>query len=259
MGNLFAELQMLSRKNHVSEVEEARKKLNDIVSYFKRRPDYLELVTLFADKVRNLEVSTLLGADSFMVQDVLSTDIPQELRHDSYGFCRGSTVIFDGRYVYPVKDVHGDVMGFCGYDMFSDTKYLDSKNYGYVAKRYSVWGMESMQEYYTSTEPVFFVEGIVCALYLRQCGLQSLALLGSMPSRYVVEIIRRFGMRAVVVIDSDDAGLQCRKYLKRVIPNLRVLQSSVAKDIDDSRKVEPSFAEELRKLSNPFYRSPLFY
>ena len=40
------------------------------------------------------------------------------------------------------------------YDKFEDAKYLDSKNHGYVAKRYSMWGMERIKEYYTSTEPV---------------------------------------------------------------------------------------------------------
>ncbi len=259
MSNIFADLQRLSMKQSMTDVTSARKSLNAIVNYFKHRPDYMELVTVFADKVRNLNVSTLLGADSFMVQDLLVTDIPESLRHDSYGFCHGSSLVFDGRYVYPVKDVMGDVMGFCGYDAFSDTKYLDSRNYGYVAKTYSLWGMERMREYYNSTDPVFFVEGIVCALYLRQCGLQSLAFLGSMPSRYVIEIMRRFGTRAITVIDSDEAGLACRKYLHRALPSLRVVQSAVAKDIDDSRKVVPEFADELHKLTNPFYRSDLFY
>lgn len=259
MGNLFAELQQLSMQQQFTKVETARQQLNKIVKFFKTRSDYMDLVTVFANQVRNLEVSTLLGADSFMVQDILSTDLPEELRHDAYGFCRGSTLIFDGRYVYPVKDVRGDVMGFCGYDKFSDTKYLDSKNYGYVAKQYSLWGMECMSVYYRSSEPVYFVEGIVCALYLRQCGMQSLAYLGSMPSKYVIEIMRRLGMRAVVIIDSDEAGLHCRKYLHRVLPSIRILQSVVAKDIDDSRLVIPEFADELRKMSNPFYRSVLFY
>lgn len=259
MSNLFADLQRLTLNTEMYTIDNARKKLNRIVDFFKNREEYLQLVTIFAEVERKLDVQTLLDADSFMCQHVEPIDLPEDLRHDSLGFCRGSRLVFDGRYVYPVKDPHGDVMGFCGYDKFSEVKYLDSDNYGYKAKRYSLWGMERMREYYSSSEPVFFVEGIVCALYLRQCGLQSLAYLGSTLSPYGVEILKRFGSRAVVVADSDHAGDLCRKFLNRKVPSIRVVQSAVAKDVDDSRIVCPYFADELYKMKNMFYRSEYFY
>lgn len=258
MANIFAELQMISQQNADSSIKRLREDLNAIVEVFKSRDTYLQEVTTFAQHIRHLDVQTLLDCDSFMVQpDVLINEIPRELQHDSLGFCRGVNLVFSGRYVYPVKDVKGDVMGFCGYDKFSDVKYLDSQNYGYKAKRYSCWGMEKLPEYYVSKEPVFFVEGIVCALYLRQCGLQSLALLGSNVSAYMLEIIKRFGSRAIVVVDADEAGNKCRQNLKFRIPAVRVIQSRVAKDIDDSRMVDPNFVEELKKYRNPFYSSKL--
>ena len=148
-------------------------------------------------------------------------------------------------------------MGFCGYDKFSEAKYLDSLNYGYRAKSYSLWGMEKLPEYYRSDEPVYFVEGIVCALYLRQEGLQALATLGSIISPYVTEIIRRFGSRAIMVNDSDEAGTKCKRTMIHRIPRLRCVQSRIAKDVDDSRLVDDRFVEELRKFKNPFYRCDL--
>lgn len=257
--NFFAQLQALSTLNDDATVVKARKQLNQIVNFFKSRDSYLEEVTWFAELVRHLNVDTLLKCDSFMVQDdFLSTLIPEELRHDSLGFCRDHDVVFQGRYVYPVKDVKGDVMGFCGYDKYSDVKYLDSKNFGYTAKSYTLWGMEELPKYYKSNAPVYFVEGIVCALYLRQCGLQSLATLGSNFSPYVLEIVKRFGMRAVVVNDSDEAGTRCRHILQKKLPYLRCVQSCLAKDVDDSRMVNEDFVEELRKLENPFYTSSMF-
>ena len=260
MDNMFAELQRLSIQEASNTIQDSRKQLNQIVQLFKDRPTYLEEVTVFAECVRNLEVKTLLDCDSFMVQpDVLMSEIPEELQHDSLGFCRGWDIIYSGRYVYPVKDVRGDVMGFCGYDKFEDPKYLDSTNYGYRAKRYTLWGMEKLPEYYVSKEPVFFVEGIVCALYLRQCGLQALAMLSAYASPYVQEIMKRFGARAFVVIDSDAAGSEFKKKLHYQSPTVKVIQSTVAKDVDDSRLVDSNFACELSKLSNPFYQSNLFY
>lgn len=259
MDNLFAQLQAMSTMSEESTVVSTRKQLNQIVEIFKNRPEYLEEVEIFATMGRNLKVETLLDCDSFMLQpDTPLALLPEDLRHDSLGFCRDKHYIFEGRYVYPVKDNKGDVMGFCGYDKFSEVKYLDSLNFGYKAKSYSLWGMEKLPEYYRSDKPVYFVEGIVCALYLRQEGLQALALLGSIISPYVTEIIRRFGMRAILVNDSDEAGNKCKSIMRRRIPYLRCVQSRLAKDVDDSREVDPNFVTELRKLSDPFYRSDLF-
>lgn len=256
---IFAQLQAMSQMDENATVRQSRKQLNEIVELFKSRPMYHDEVEWFALQTRGLKVQTLLDCDSFMVQpDVLISEIPEELQHDSLGFCRGDSIIFSGRYVYPVKDVKGDVMGFCGYDKFEDPKYLDSVNYGYKAKAYSLWGMERLREYYTSDLPVYFVEGIVCALYLRECGMQSLAALGSNFSPYVTEIMRRFGSRAVVVNDSDEAGTHCRKAIQRKIPGIRCVQSTLAKDVDDSRFVNEDFAEELKKLKDPFYVSTMF-
>ena len=85
-----------------------------------------------------------------------------------------------------------------------------------------------------------------------------MATLGSIVSPYVTEIIRRFGMRAIMINDSDKAGTKCRHTMRRRIPYLRCIQSTISKDVDDSREVDPNFANELRKLSDPFYRSDLF-
>lgn len=260
VDNIFAQLQMLATLSKETTVDTSRKQLNDLVSWFKSRDSYLEEVRIFAELVRNLDVQTLLDCDSFMVQDdFVSIELPEEFHHDSLGFCKDAYCVFTGRYVYPVKDVHGDVMGLCGYDKFSPVKYLDSLNYGYRAKSYSVWGMEKLPEYYNSDKPVFFVEGIVCALYLRQCELQALAMLGSSVSPYVREIISRFGSRAIIVCDSDEAGTKCRMSMRRYLPKVRCVQSAIAKDVDDSRQVDPSFADELAKLTNPYYSSKLFY
>lgn len=259
MADIFQQLQMLNTVK-TDTVLQHRQVLNKLVEWFKARPEYMEQLEMFAsENIRNLNKQVLIECDSFMcIDSMLYTDIPEEFRHDSYGFVRGMEIVYLGRYVYPVKDVHGDVMGFCGYDKFSDIKYKDSVNYGYIATRYSCWGMEMLPTYYRSNDVVFFVEGIVCALYLRQCGLQALAMLGSNVTPYMREVIKRFGSRAIFICDSDEAGNACKRSLLRSMPWLRVVQSKIAKDVDDSRSVDPNYANELKKLSNPFYRSNLF-
>lgn len=256
--SLFAQLQALSTLQEESTIVQSRKELNKLVQFFKEQEDYYENVETMALYVRNLEVQTLLDCDSFMVQDDFNLlALPEEFKVDALGFCNGNNLIFQGRYVYPVKDVQGDVMGFCGYDKFSPVKYLDSKNFGYQAKTYSLYGMEKLPEYYRSSDPVFFVEGVVCCLVLRQAGLQALAWLGSNISPYVREIMKRFGTRAYAICDSDEAGVNCRHMIHKNLPLTHTFQSSISKDVDDSRQADPEFIAELRKLRNPFYRSSM--
>lgn len=257
--NFFAELQLLSM-NEENTIDKTRQDLNKIVEIFKSRDCYLQEITWVAEKLRYLKVETFIKADAFMVQDDVPVGVlPEELQHDSLGFCRGSWMIFSGRLVYPVKDPNGDVMGFCGYDKFSDIKYLDSQNYGYKAKLNSFWGMEHLEEALKGNMPVFFTEGIVCALYLRENGFMAFALLGSHMTPFVALIVRWFGKRAYVICDSDQAGNKLRKQVRYTCPWARPLQSRVAKDLDDSRLVDPTIIEEIRKIgNNPFYLSPKF-
>ena len=256
--NFFAELQMATLVEG-SHPLKYRQMCNEIVEIFKSQEDYNQLIEWFADIGRNLKPQTLLDADGFMVQpDTPSTILPERLRDDGTGFTRGSLLIYDGRFVYPVKDTQGNVMGWCGYDKFESPKYLDSMTYGYKAKESTLYGMEKLRDYYTSSEPVFVTEGIVCTLWLRQCGFQAMASLGSHLTPYVVEILKRFGSRLIMIPDSDEAGLKYKKQCKYALPKARVMQSRVAKDIDDSRQENKELEGELRRCFNRFYASPLF-
>lgn len=258
MANIFQELQMISISSDNSVVL-ARKQMNKIVEIFKAQEDYMHNITVCAENLRHLDVQTFLDADAFMVQpDADMSILSEELRHDSLGFCRDNHIIFAGRLVYPVKDVKGDVMGWCGYDKWESAKYLDSINNGYKAKATTFYGMEKLGEAYNNTGPVFFVEGIVCCLFLRQCGFMAFATLGSHLTPYVVQIAKRFGQRAVFITDSDEAGNKYRAQVRRVLPIARCFQSTIAKDVDDSRQVDMGIVEELEMFKQPFYNGRYF-
>ena len=256
--DFFEQLQIMSSIQE-DDSDKYRAMCNRIVDIFKGLPERVQEVTWFAELTRNLDPQILLDHDCFMVQpDTPSTILPKDLIDDGTGFTKDSFIVYDGRFVYPVKDVHGDVMGWCGYDMFDPPKYLDSKTYGYKAKQTTLFGMEKLEEYYRSKEPVFVTEGIVCTMWLRQEGFQAMASLGSHLTPYVVEILKRFGERLIMVPDSDEAGNSYKQQCKHVLPKARVMQSTVAKDIDDSRKENNNIKTELLKCYNRFYASPLF-
>ena len=254
----FAQLQMLSLEANDS-IAEAREKLDRISEIFRSRPEhrqFLELMSYLRDgyPIDALEAADVLCVDYHDTVDIL----PEELQHDSLGFVSGIHLVYRGRFVYPVKDTRGHVAGWCGWDPFETPKYLDSRNYGYSAKSALFYGAEKLSEYYRSDQPVIIVEGIACCLYLRWLGFQSLSSLGSVLTPYMVAVLKRFGRRAVVIPDSDEAGNKFRRQVRYALPSAKCLQSHVAKDIDDSRKVCPELKEELAEAIKPFGRSKIF-
>lgn len=263
------EMQILAEAQY--SVEQTREDLGRMVQFFLGMPEQEEFLNIAFVKERKLPMELAKEQKVFFInEDFPAERLPEEFRAESLGMVKGKHVVFAGRLVYPVMDVKGAVMGFCGWDKFVQPKYLDSKNHGYKAKNTTLYGMELLPGYYRSKEPVYVVEGIVCCLYLRSIGLQSLALLGSRISPYVAQILRRFGGRLIVVPDNDAVGKQASeigyslagehfvRQAKRMLPKAHIVQSAVAKDIDDTRQVpgcELALSKELKAVwENPFVK-----
>lgn len=258
MSNYFAELQLQVNSQDTT-ITDTRKQMNEIVKIFKSLPKHREYIEMFAQSRPGIKPETFEAADCFFVDEEYPvTLLPKELMHDSLGMCNGFGFVYEGRFVYPLKDVKGDVMGWCGYDAFEQPKYLDSSNYGYKAKESTLYGMECLEAYYKASQPVFITEGIVCALWLRQQGFNAMALLGSYLSPYVAEILKRFGRRCIIVPDADEAGNNLAKSVRYKLPTARIIQSRVAKDIDDTQRIVPDLTDDLTRLLNPFSNSKYF-
>ena len=247
-------------------VEDVRKDLNRVVEYFKSQ-DYHEAAikaTLIDDRQLTPEIADECNA-FFITEDTGVASLPDWILEENLGMVKyRKYVTFLGRLVYPLYDPNKNVMGFCGWEKFYEDlkvpKYLDSRNYGYKAKETTLYGMEKLEEYYNSKEPVYVVEGIVCCLYLRSQGFQALALLGSHMTPYVVQILKRFGKRLVVIPDNDGAGDGLVKQAKWTLKGCIIVQMAYGKDTDGCRKIEEhkyeqQLLKELRSLSNPFVKT----
>lgn len=240
-------------------VDDCRRDLNNAVTFF-REQDYHEAymrAALVEERQLPIEVADML--DLFWVSEELPVgSFPEWMQSESLGLVRKGYSTMFGRLVYPVKDVRGDVMGFCGWDPFVEPKYLDSKNYGYKAKAFSLLGMEMLPEYYRNDKPVIVIEGPVCMAYLRVNGFQALSTLGSVLTPYVYQILRRFGNRLLVIPDNDPAGDSYAKQCKYKLPKAVVWQPKYGKDVDGCRKIddhihEESLLNDLRNCGNIFY------
>lgn len=244
-------------------VEDVRKDLRRVVDWFQSRPDWKEGLEAFMVNYRGFPLEEAIKADAFDVDENIELkDLPDWMKNNSLGFVKYNSIVMSGRCVFPVKDCYGSVMGLVGWDPFEKPKYLDSKNFGYKAKITSLFGMEVIGQYYTSKEPVFVTEGLMCALYLRWKGFQALSSLGSYLSRYVIQILSRFGRRLVMIPDNDETGDSYIRQIKRELPKAIIAQVAYGKDIDGCRKksdgiYENELLKDLKNISNPFIKTEM--
>lgn len=263
----FKEMQMLVEADY--SIEDTREDLNRIVEFFRSQPYHEQYVDIAFVQARKLPKWIADEQKIFFVdEDILISEIPEEFHAEALGIIKKGKSVYSGRLVYPVMDVKGNVMGFCGWDKFDEPKYLDSRNHGYKAKATTFYGMEKLSQYYKSDKPVYVVEGIVCCLYLRSIGLQAIAILGSNLTPYVIQILRRFGSRLIVIPDNDVIGKQIDlldslpagehlvKLVKKQLSLAIIIQSIIDKDVDDTRQHEDKeelFKHELLAVAiNPY-------
>lgn len=269
--SIFAEMQE-EQYDRIG-VPAKRQDLNGIVEFFKKDPLWKHYCELIAE-ARHLKPETMMQADMFHIPlEFPIRELPEKYRHDSCGLCKNNHILQAGRAVFPVKDIKGDVMGFCGWDKFEEPKYLDSRGYGYIAKETMFFGMENMISYYKGEftldsklpplkvqEPwLIVVEGMMCMFALREKGFPAVAKLGSYTSPYVKEMMSRFGKHCIQISDADEAGSKDRFYLHKDLPDVKIVQSKIAKDFDDSRLVTEDVYEDLVNIMNKrFYRPKYF-
>lgn len=244
-------------------IEDVREDLGRVRDFFKAQPYHEHAMDLFMVKWRKFPMSVCEEADCFCVDEELELDqIPEWMKAESLGVVRHNRLRMEGRCVFPIKDVKGNIMGFTGWDPTIDPKYVDSRNYGYKANKTTIYGMEKLPEYYVSKGPVFLTEGLMCTLYLRWKRFMALASLGSHLTPYVIQIMRRFGDRLVLIADNDEAGNKFVRQVKRECPKAIIVQVKYGKDVDGCRtyedgKYEEQLLRELSSITNPFVKTSL--
>lgn len=230
-------------QNSIRTIEDERKQLNEIPPYFRAKWYHDTMMNHLAEK-RRIPREAFDALDTFFVnmEDYVA-ELPDWMLERSHGFIYNEQYfVYGGRYVFPVKDVKGDVMGFVGYVYNETPKYLDSHTFGYRAKLTTMFGMEKLPEYYRSKRCLFITEGIMDMAYLRYHGHNAMALLTSKIGKYQNEILKRFGNRCIILADNDSvgefseertAGESFTNQVFNYLPEARVFQTIRASDIDD--------------------------
>jgi len=121
---------------------------------------------------------------------------------------------FRNRVIFPIFDVTNQVIGFGGRVLDdSKPKYLNSPETPVYNKSRSLYGAHAAKNKSRETGCVYIVEGYFDLLALHQHGVtNTVATLGtSLTAEHINALQRGFAQKALLVFDSDEAGLKAAR------------------------------------------------
>jgi DNA primase len=118
---------------------------------------------------------------------------------------------FRNRLMFPIRDIHGDVLGFGGRWLgasSADTpKYINSPESPVYEKDKVLYNVDQARKSIRELETVVLVEGYMDCLALSQAGFTNVvANCGTALTRTQVGLLRRLAPKVICLYDSDKAG-----------------------------------------------------
>jgi DNA primase len=131
---------------------------------------------------------------------------PETVRRFGAGLCL-SKGMFSGRYVMPLHDGEGQLVGYAGRSIDGrEPKYLFPAGEKGFQKRHLLFNLHREIEKPAEERWAVVVEGFFDAMKVAQAGYPCVALLGSTLSAEQEELLYRHFRRVVVLFDGDEAG-----------------------------------------------------
>lgn len=147
---------------------------------------------------------------------------------------------FRDRIIFPIINLHGDVIGFGGRILGEGTpKYLNSPDTIIFNKSQNLFALNLAKA--SKFGRIILTEGYMDTIALHQAGFDSaVASLGTAFTAYHARLLSRYTKEVIIAYDSDDAGVSAAS---RAIPLLekaglkvKVLRIKGAKDPDECIK-----------------------
>jgi len=119
---------------------------------------------------------------------------------------------FNGRVVFPIHSLSGQVIGFGGRTLKKDpkaAKYLNSPESDIYHKSRVLYGIYQAKKEVVNTENCFLVEGYTDVLAMRQAGIHNVvASSGTSLTEDQIRLIKRFTPNITILFDGDEAGIK---------------------------------------------------
>jgi len=131
---------------------------------------------------------------------------------------------FVNRLMFTITDVTGRVIGFGGRTLDGNgAKYINSQTTALFDKSNCLYGLEQARHRIGSTGLAVIVEGYTDCIMAHQCGCENVvASLGTSFTAGHGRILRRYAKKAVLLFDSDTAGIEAANRALEVCISQRI-------------------------------------
>jgi len=147
---------------------------------------------------------------------------------------------FRGRFLFPIRDRGGRVVGFGGRALADERpdyvpKYLNSQQSVIFDKSHLLYGIDRAAEHIRQKGEAVIVEGYVDALTAHQFGYRNVvATMGTALTEQQVALVKRHATRLVLALDADAAGQMA---MLRAVDTLRNALGDGQEPVTDARGI----------------------
>ncbi len=145
---------------------------------------------------------------------------------------------YDGRVMFPIINVQGNIIGFGGRVMGKSDKgkYLNSPETLVFKKKENLFGLNLAKS--DNSGSLLLMEGYMDVISLHQAGItNAVASLGTAFTDEQAKLVKRYGGKAILCYDSDEAGKKATLRAGEILTNngirTRVLTVTDGKDPDE--------------------------
>ncbi len=151
---------------------------------------------------------------------------------------------YDGRVMFPIINVQGNVIGFGGRimkDKANTGKYLNSPETIVFKKKDNLFGLNLAKN--DRSGRLLLMEGYMDVISLHQAGItNAVASLGTAFTEEQAKLVKRYGGKAVLCYDADEAGKKATLRAGEILTNqgikTKVLTITDGKDPDEFIKTK---------------------
>ncbi|NLZ96994.1 MAG: DNA primase [Candidatus Magasanikbacteria bacterium] len=152
----------------------------------------------------------------FAVDDLVASGLTIRKEGTESGGVRGFYDRFRGRIMFPIRDVHGEVVGFTGRILVekenSGGKYVNTPQTIVYDKSRVIFGLEKAKQEVKTKDLVVIVEGQMDAIACHQAGMKNVvASSGTALTEEQIKLLQRYSKNINMAFDVDDAGQNAAK------------------------------------------------
>ena len=198
--------------------------------------------------------------NSTLVYDIIKNEYAPEVINESNLFYENGKCAFHNRHTFPLTDISGNVIGFCGKSTNKKViPYKNSKDSPVYNKSEFLYGLWQAQTSIKKKNFVIITEGNMDCLAMHTRGLtNTVAVCGTALTHQHTKLLSRYTKRAILFLDGDDAGrtaiYKCYASLINSGFKVWILDTPDNEDPDSLSK-----EEIIELLKNPYKLLPYMY